>query len=387
MSISDIARMKLAYIKETTFGEQVTGSNLQIMRVTGESLKQETEIITSREIRSDRQIASVARSKVGAAGSIEFELSYASFDDFLLAALMDNDWSTEVSVLSSGTASAVATGNKFTHTTGWDTTPTAGEWIEVRGFSTAGNNGYFKVVSATSTEIVVSGGSLTDESDKSGVTIDQGASIKNGTTKTSFNIERTYEDLSNELALFTGCMINQLNLNVATNAIINGSMNIIGKIESSETSSGGTGYDAANSNEIMNSIDHVVGIYENEVAVNVLDFSMTLDNQLRERMKVGTLGTFSIGLSQVNLSGTFTAYYESKTLYDKYLNFTNTSLAKVFEDTAGNAYVIDIPNVKITDAARHAGAGLGDDFKVPCTWQAFRDATEDVTIRLVKFAA
>jgi len=161
----------------------------------------------------------------------------------------------------------------------------------------------------------------------------------------------------------------------------------MGMLESSETASGGAGYDAANSNEIMNSIDHVVGVYENEVAVNVLDFNMSLVNNLRERLKVANLGPFDFGTGQVQVSGTFTAYYESKTLYDKYLNFDSTSLAKVFQDTAGNGYVIDLPSVKITDGARHAGAGMGDDFKVPCNWQAFRDATEDITIRIVRFAA
>lgn len=513
MTISDIAREKFAYVQEDSFGAQKTDENLQIARITGESLKQDTEIIASREIRSDRQVASVARSNVGLSGSMEFELSFASFDDFLAAALMSknvkaqgaltmdtnptdgdtvtigdttytfkdtlaaanqikigvavantqvsfvktingtgaagtdyyagtttphplvraadfstNDcvitalvagksgnsiattetfnaetnvfdaatlgttragdgWTAPVVVEDEGTVSAVASGNKYTTGTSWDTTPTAGEWIKVSGFTTAGNNGHAKVVSATSTEIVVSGLTLTNEADKTEVDITQGSSITNGVTKNSFNIERTYTDLSSELALYVGCMINQLNLNVATNAIINGSMSMIGKIESSETTSGGKGYEDANANEIINSIDHVLGVYENEQSVNILDFSMSINNQLRERKKIGSLGTFSIGLDQLQLGGSFTAYYESKTLYDKYLDFTSTSLAKVFEDKAGNGYVIDIPSVKVTDAARHAGAGLGDDFKVPCTWQAFRDATEGVTVRIVRFAA
>lgn len=516
MSISDIARMRLAYIAEDTYGVQKTGSNLQTMRITSEGLKAVTETIRSNEIRSDRQTAAIVRSDIGASGSVAFELSYGSFDDFLAAALMSvnvkaqgtltidtlptttvdtitigtttyrfmgtmaqaNDikietadlpgtlanliatingtgvagvnyyagttsphplvrigafasddaiitalvagvsgnsiattetftastnvfdaatlgtttagagWTAPVTV-ESGTVSAVASGNKYTVSGSWDNTPTAGEWLEVRGFTTAGNNGYCKVVSASSTEIVVSGLTLTNEADKAGVTIVQGSSIVNGVTKNSFNIERTYTDLSNAFALYLGCMVNQLSLSVGLKAIVTGSMDIISKIESSETASGGSGYESANDNKILNSIDDVVGVYENEISVNILDFSMTLNNQLRERKKIGTLGTFDIGLGQLQLGGSFTAYYESSTLYDKYLNFDTTSLAKVFDDNSGdgNAYVIDIPSVKITDGQRHAGAGLGDDFKVPCTWEAFKDATEDITIRIVKFAA
>ena len=82
MSISNINRVQLAYIAETTFGTQKTGSNLQILRITSESFKQNTEIALSNEIRSDRQRADVVRTKVNVSGGMGFELSYASFDDF-----------------------------------------------------------------------------------------------------------------------------------------------------------------------------------------------------------------------------------------------------------------------------------------------------------------
>jgi len=514
MSISDIAREQFAFGQEDSFGVQVTGRNLQTMRITSESLKQNTEITASREIRSDRQTAGVIRTKINAGGDIAFELSYGSFDDLLCAALMSGNAKAQgtltmdtnpvdangdtitigattyrfkdtlaqindvkigatvadtqahlvatingtgvagtdyyagstsphasvsiaafaanvavITALAYGEAgNEIATTETFTAGTnlfngttlgatttgaGWSAVRsitaatisaasadnsfndsgsgfagfTAGEWIKASSFTTAGNNGCFKVVTATTAKLVVSGGTLTTESSGTARTIVQGSSITNGVTKNSFNFERTYSDLSNDLALYVGCMINQVNLNVGTNAIITGSLGVIGKIESSETASGAAGYDAANSNEIMNSIDHVVGVYEAETSVNILDFTMSLMNQLRERLKIGTLGVFDVGTGQVQVSGTFTAYYESKTLYDKYLNFTSTSLAKVFQDTAGNGYVIDLPSVKVTDGARHAGAGLGDDFKVPCNWQAFRDATEDITIRIVRFAA
>ena len=641
MTISDISRVRMAYIGETTFGAQRTDANLQTMRLTGESFKLVSDIVNSNEIRSDRQLVGVSRTRVAVEGAVDFELSYASFDDFIAASLMSAnvkaqgtltvdtnctggnssqgtltidtlpidgdtatfdttvyrfkttmaqandiqitaanlaatqeslvatingtgiagvdyysgsasphpsvraaDFSSDDSVITAiatgtggdsiattetfdavtnifdaatlGTTAAGVTGDTMTigskvyyfdlngaldnidghievgtlvadtlgnimeairlsgtpgtgyaanmtlHPTvtisdflgddailtakaaglagnaiattetfdegtnvfdaatlgtttaglGWtsvvtDTettiaaasgdnsfndsgsgfTFTANEWVKTSGFTNAANNGYFKIVSATASKIVVSGGTLVTESAGSSRTIKQGSSIVNGVTKNSFNMEREYTDLSNELALYVGCMMNQMNLNVGTNGIITGSFGIMGQIETSETSSGGGGYEDANSNDIMNSIDHVVGIYENAAAVDVLDIALEITNNLRERLKVGTLGPFSFGADAINVSGSFTAYYDSKTLYDKYLNFGDTSLAKVFEDADGNGYVIDLPKVKITDAARHAGAGLGDDFKVPCTFQAFMHGTELITVRIVKFAA
>ena len=44
MTIADANRVRLSYILETTYGAQVTVGNLQTLRQTGESLKQDTEI-------------------------------------------------------------------------------------------------------------------------------------------------------------------------------------------------------------------------------------------------------------------------------------------------------------------------------------------------------
>jgi len=78
--------------------------DLQVMRITGESLKQDTTVVTSEEIRSDRQIADIIRTGVGASGGIDFELSYGTFDDFLQAILFSDGWSTEVTLPSAPSA-------------------------------------------------------------------------------------------------------------------------------------------------------------------------------------------------------------------------------------------------------------------------------------------
>lgn len=379
--------MRLAYVEETAFGDQVVVGNLQTLRLTGESLKQATDTVASREIRSDRQTSGVIRTKIGVAGAIEFELSYATYDALFAAALMDSAWSAPVVVGPGITFSTSDVDNSFNDSGSGFGSITAGSWIEVRGFTTAANNGYFKVVTSAAGKLVVSGGTLATEIAGDTVTITQGAEIVNGTNKDSFNFEREYTDLTNKFALYVGCMIDTLSLNVGVNNIVTGSLGIVGKVETSLAASGGAGYDAVNANEIMNSVDHLVGIYENQASINVLDFSLTLANNLRERQQLGTLGPVSFGANALSVTGSFTAYYESEALYDKYLDFTTTSLAKVIEDTAGNAYVIDLPDVKITDGSRHAGAGLGDDFKTACTFQAYVDSTETVTIRIVKFAA
>lgn len=385
--LADANRVQIAYILEDTFGVQKTGSNLQILRQTGESLKQDTEINESQEIRSDRQISDIARVGLGASGGIDFEFSYGTFDDWLLAALMeDSTWPSETTIIASDTVTFDETGGVYTITIDagtWTATPTVNEWIRVSG--SVNNDGYYKVTVATTTVITVAQ-PLVDEVSVSNVEIVEGGSITNGTTKKSFNIERKYADLSNEFSIFLGMMVNELTLNSAIASRATGSFGFLGTKETSDTSSGGSGYDAATTVYTMNCVDHILAVYEAASAVDVTNVSFTLNNNLRGRQKLGTLGNFDIGLGTVSITGTLSAYFQSKTLFDKYLNFGSTNIAQVFQDTAGNSYIIELPEIKFTDGTRVAG-GINTDVMAEMSFSAFKDPTENITIRIVQFAA
>jgi hypothetical protein len=96
--------------------------------------------------------------------------------------------------------------------------------------------------------------------------------------------------------------------------------------------------------------------------------------------------TLVLGKGALNISGTLKAYFATAALMDKYLNFTASSLAFLVNDTAGNAYVFDLPEVKYTDGQRCSG-GQSQECMADMKFSASRDATENVTIRIVKFAA
>ncbi len=382
--MSDTSRVKLAYVVETDYATKVTTGNLQTLRIAGESLKQDTSVSQSNEIRSDRQITSVRRSRVSASGGVDFELSYGTYDALFAAAFLDSAWSEAKTIIALGTVSAVASGNKFT-AAAWTAAPDVGDWLKVSGFATAANNGLFKVVSKTSTEIVVSGGTLVNEADKTGVSITQGGAIVNGSTLKTYNIERTYEDLTTELSLFLGMAINGLNINVPVEGAITGSLDFMGSSEESATASGGAGYDAATTTEHMTALD-VTNLMENQAAMDIRSFGLSLNNNLRQRMIVGSSGVLSIGAGRCLVSGTLEAYYTDNAIYDKYLNGTATALAVQLTDPAGNVYVLDCPAVKYTAGQRPA-TGPDGDVVVPLTWSAHAHATENVTIRLVRFPA
>jgi hypothetical protein len=87
--------------------------------------------------------------------------------------------------------------------------------------------------------------------------------------------------------------------------------------------------------------------------MNVTQLDLSIANNLRQRLVVGELGAVSMGAGQFTVTGTLQAYYESKTLFNKFLNQTATQLAFILQDAAGNAYIIDMPAVKYSDGTRN----------------------------------
>lgn len=387
--MSDANRVGLLYAEETTWGTVPSpAATFKRVRFTSEDFKQATDTDESEEIVSDRQVADIIRQAIRAEGPLNFEFSYGAFDDFIQAALMAaSGFGSETVICASDTAvDASSADNSFNHATAWDATPTVGEWIRVTGFTETANNGYFKVLTATSQKITVSGGTLVTEAAGDSIDIDQAASLVNGTTPNSYTIEREYEDVANEFAYFTGMMVDQFNLNVPSRGKVNGSFQFIGKQEVSATATQGDGSPtAAPTNSIMQTVDHVSAILENYGAVTVVEANISLSNNLRDRAAVGVLGALSIGSGRCRVSGNVQLYFSSKTIPDKYLNFTESSLCIVLAGSGGQ-YVFELPATHYTDMTRGA-SGVDQDVIVNVALGAKKDASEAKTIRVSRWAA
>lgn len=391
--MSDTNRTRHSFVVESTYGTSPS-SNLQILRLTGDSLKQDTQTASSAEIRSDRQIPDVIRTSVSASGDLNFEFSASTLDSFMQYALMSAGWSSVVE-LTATTLSASAVDNSFNDSANGFGSIVAGQWIFVEGFANAANNGWFKVHTKTNGKLIVGGNTLSTESAGVSVHIQMGAQIVNGTTLKSFSLERKYDDLSNIYATYAGCCVNSFNLAVSAESIITGSLGILAKSETSRTSSFGSGYTAAGSNPVMNAVDNLDLVLldlpgsglgtgaSSRVSINSLSFA--LQNNLRNRMVVGSVGPVSIGTGACNVTGTLQMYFADSTAIDKYLSFNSCNLAFVMNDGA-NSYLVDFPQIKFTSGQRVAG-GQNQDCIVDLGFTAYRHATQDCTIRIAKFSS
>lgn len=264
----------------------------------------------------------------------------------------------------------------------------ANQWVKVSGFTGASTtaNGYFKIVTAAAGKLVVSGATLIDDAAGESVTILAGESIVNGTTMPSFNLEKKFSDLASELAVLKGMAVDQMSLNVTAEAIITGSLSFMGKNEVSLAASTGNAYAAAPTTDVMNAVDHVLHIIEGGAGsdFDARAFSLQLANNLRTRLEIGEVGISSLGKGKCIVTGKLQAYYTTKAIMDKYLAMTASSLAVVVKDTAGNAYIVDLPRLRYTDGQRVAG-GENQDIVADMSWSACMHPTEGITARIVRF--
>lgn len=399
--MTDADRTRLSFVEEVSYGVN-PGTTLQDLRVTGESLAKETETTQSAELTADRQVADSIRNNIRVGGGFNFEFSWGAFDKFLAALLYSADFGAASEILGVDGNNAItivaATGNISDDAAGGlFSSVVVGQWVELSNFSNALNNVLVKVLSKPDNDNIVVAGlkALADEtraadSGTANAKIVIGSQITNGTTQRSFTFERAYTALT-KFSVYRGLIIQSMSLDISADAIITGSFDFLGQNEDVLASStAGGGNTAAPTNPVMNAIDNVLGIIEGAPTVNTdnefvaTQLSLSVNNNLRERSVIGTLGPASIGAGKINVSGSLQAFFASQAAADKYLNFTSTGISFIIRDSDGNRYVFDIPRVKFSQGTKVAG-GENTDIVLDLNFDAFKHETEGKTIRIAKF--
>lgn len=366
--MTDTNRVSLAYVKEVTWGTN-PGGTLQKLRFTGESLRQATRTTTSTEIRDDRRTVDVLRTGVNAEGDVNIELSGLSYDDLWEGVLQSAAKTASATVNSVDFTLASVTGNEGTITRAagdWTsgTAFTVGRFVKLTGF-TAGlvtANGYWKITAVTTTVLTVVGYKAMPagtETGGAGVIVRMLPYLQEGTTVSSYTIEKAYNAVS-KYAIYTGMMPSGFSLSCGADQIITGSFSFLGSKEESSNSSAGSGYTAATTNPVFSGIDSVVAVTVEDVAYTIVGFTMQAQNNLRPRQECGSASAISIGSGSFLLTGSIRFYFANSTLIDKFLAFTQSSVKIFLNDASGRVLILDMPSIKFTSGQRVAGGQNSD---------------------------
>ena len=386
MSIGSSNRMALRYVKETTFGQTPSNPTLKNLRMTGEGLNYNISNITSEEIRDDRQTADLIQTGADASGDINFEFSFGTYDDFI-EAVFASAFSTPLSF--SGTDIAANSGsNQFTSSTTDLSSAAVGQWIKVGGFTNTAINGYYKVTASTTTSITVVAGSI-PASESAGATVSiDGSMIRNGTDLKSMTLQKHFQDLQTPVYMnFAGARIGSMNLSIANKQILTGSFSTMALDMTTSTSQiTGATVSQATTTTPMNSVNNVASIYEDDAISNAFfnSMSVNINNNLRAQDAIGNIGHIGIALSRLDISGDISIYFEDLTQYNKYRNAQSFSLSSVFEDDAGNAYILTLPAIKF-DTGKVVSGSLDQDVMFDASWKAILDPTTNCMVQMDRF--
>lgn len=171
--------------------------------------------------------------------------------------------------------------------------------------------------------------------------------LKSGTTRRSYTLERKFADLATpEFHRYTGVEFNTMSLSIAPNAMVTATFGIVGKdiaLATAEVAS--STYSADVGNTPFDSFTGSITEGGSGIAT-VTSLEMTIENGLEPLFSVGSATTNRPSIGKSRVTGTLTTYFDSKALYEKFINETSSEIVCTLTDVAGNDIQIDIPNVK-----------------------------------------
>lgn len=380
--LASTSREQLAYILESVFGVTPGSGNGSYLRVTGESLDYALTKETSKELRADRQLSGVVPVAAQAAGGYNFHLNYGEYDPFL-ASLLQSAYTVFGTAGESGTGSTVTfttTTMTASATSGADSWATLalGQFFRVNSGAGLNNGKLLRVslITPPSTTVITLDVSTPAIASVAEAAVKlQTSRLTNGTTQTSFTIEKAMADVTQFLA-YKGMTPSKLSLKIASGALTDGSFDFIGRGATRNTTTALPGsLVASKTYDIQNGATGVGVLWEGGVPLTstyIKSLSIDYDNVLRPQAAIGSLPLVGVGAGTVQCKGSIEAYFADGALYDKFLNNTYTSLTVASQDAAGNGYVFTMPRVNLMNAKIVAGA-KDQDLMATFDYQAFSD--------------
>lgn len=202
-----------------------------------------------------------------------------------------------------------------------------------------------------------------------------------GKVRRSFTIERFFTDINTRIR-YQGCEFNELNLTIQPNAVVTGSLSVIGKDQDPvNTMIVGTTYPAAQGGCPFDSFSGTIkegGV----ISAHITQLELTITNGIEPNFVLGSKTTAETSIGQSLVSGTVTAYFSSIALLNKFINETSSSLEFELINEAGDKYIFVLPNIKYNGGQPDvSGAG---SVTIALPFQALYSAAISSQIRITR---
>lgn len=278
MTLQSNVNVELRYGAETTFGTQSSAAG-QVLRRVSSTLALTKDVFTSNEVRPDQQISDMRHGVKRVGGQISGELSKATYDDFIAAALRST-WSSD--------------------------------------------------------EVV------------------------NGVLQPSFSIEQIYPDLDIS-EVFTGCRVGEMSVSLPPTGMATITFGFQGQNMTTASSTSSPVFvspSPATTTSVMSSVNGSMNIDGvGSTIVTGLDFSLT--NNLNSTPVVGSTIVPNIFYGRSVVTGNVSAYFDSTTLLNAFINESIVKLAVTMTGTDNTSLTFKMNKVKLNGASKTIGADGG----------------------------
>lgn len=367
MAIQSAVRTRLLYKAESVFGTAPAASGAQALRRVSSSLGLAKDAFTSNEVRSDMQIADVRHGSRSVRGSVEGELSNATFDDWL-AAVVRGAWVSGVSTSPTDFATGITPSNSGTFTfAGAGSLITkgfkVGDIVRVTGV-TGNTNINFRITALTATVMTVSPKPTTQTQVASGWTVSVvGSKLLPGILTPSFTIEHQHPDLSIS-ERFVGCRIGGASINLPPNGIGTVQWDIQGQ-DASVLTGGSSPYftnpTAETSTGVLTGVEGGIRLNATEQAI-ITGVQMNISNNLSTQPVVGATISPDIFYGRTVVTGQVSAFLADESLINVFVNESLVDLV-VQANASGSApqsfLAFNMQGIKFTGYSKTIGAEGG----------------------------
>lgn len=384
---TDSNDVELSFALETTWGTPPAGA-YQKFRVNSESFSEQKNRTRPPELRADGQAAAQTTQDLQARGSIPAGISYLNTDEHL-ACLVHGAWSADLNIAASDIAVVEDSGGDYFEAV----SPTrfedveVGQWIKVAGFTTAANNGFHRVVDKDTDNRIVVASALTAEVAGDSVTI-KGSMLRNGTIVNTMTIQKRLA--SNLGFAYPGVFFTGGQVNAQRGQFFSAQFDALCKGETKAAAALGSGFTAAPTNKVMNTVGHFKSLTLDDVETTskIMGLNTTLTRE-GAALAFALGGSDAVGIASkgtLTVSGTMRVYFADYTLYDAYKAETELLVSYRVVDTAGNAYIVTIPTLVLGQSTIVAG-GPNQAVMADFNWGADPNTLYGCSFQADRFAA
>lgn len=360
MTISKGTSKQVGYKKETTWGTLAGNTSGKLLRRVTASFNLAKETYESGEIRTDRQIADFRHGVRSAEGSLNGELSPASYADFM-GSIVGRDFTT-APASSGASVTIAATGALYTVTRALGDFLTdgfkVGQVVRLTGAGLDAANvaKNLLIASASATVLtvkVVNGTVLVEEGPVASVTVTAVGKTTfvpaTGHTDQSYTVEEWYADIA-QSEVYTGMKLNSMAVQLPATGLTTVDFGFAGKdLTQTGTSQYFTSPTAQNSNGIFAAVNGVMLVNGLPVAlVTSADFSV--ERATENATAVGSNSVAEIFTGRIRVTGNMSVYFQDATFRSYFNDETAVSVVLTLTtDNAANSEFVTftLPKVKL----------------------------------------